>query len=157
MQASWHQDADKLTFIILSEKAYANGPASDVVSSMIGDVNVFLINHNDQKAAEVEVMIAEPEARGKGYGREAIRMMLAYAYRELGLTYFVVKIGLANTTSARLFKSLLFVQESVSEAFQEVTMVMDMSTSTVPRNLTTYSQRSLKERLAKDTLAAENE
>eukprot|EP01134_Creolimax_fragrantissima_P007972 CFRG7972T1 len=146
MQKSWHTDKDKCTFIVLDADAYERGGSSDIVSSMIGDVNIFIIDHEDEQAAEVEVMIAVDEYRKKGCGRESVRMMLSYAQKTLGITKFVAKIGLKNDPSIRLFRSLLFVQESVSEVFQEVTMVLNVSRNAVAKNLdtVTYMERSLK-------------
>ena len=45
---------------------------------MVGDVNLFLNDPDDAHAAEVEVMIAEDGARGKGMGREALLQLLRY-------------------------------------------------------------------------------
>lgn len=46
---------------------------------MVGDVNLFYNDHDDAAKAEVEVMLAEPAARGRGLGLQAVCLMLQYA------------------------------------------------------------------------------
>lgn len=65
-------------------------------------------------------MIAEPEARGKGFGKEALLLMLKYGQSELGVQEFVSKIGYDNNTSQNLFRKLQFDEQSRSEVFQEI-------------------------------------
>ncbi|KAH8279992.1 hypothetical protein KR054_011198, partial [Drosophila jambulina] len=80
MQRSWREDSDKLTFIILDAGIYAQN--QDEIAAMVGDTNLFLHpdpEDEDQQVAEAEIMIAEPAARGRGYGREAMLLMLKYA------------------------------------------------------------------------------
>ena len=45
---------------------------------MIGDTNLFFSNIELVKTAEIEVMIANAESRGKGFGQEATMLMLRY-------------------------------------------------------------------------------
>lgn len=46
---------------------------------MAGDVNLFLNDPDgDLGVAEMEVMVAEAGSRGRGLGKEAVRMMMAY-------------------------------------------------------------------------------
>ena len=72
-------------------------------------------------AAEVEVMIAEPDARRHGLASEALRLLLGFAVVELHTRKFVAKIGFANHASQRLFsKRLGFVETDRDEGFEEV-------------------------------------
>lgn len=89
---------------------------------MIGDVNLYLNDMDNPRLAELELMIAEPSMRRKGYGRTVALMMMSYAVHSLGLTHFRVKIGLQNHASRQLFEGLGFKTVSLSEVFQEVTM-----------------------------------
>lgn len=52
---------------------------------MIGDVNLFI--DWSENSAEVEIMLAEPSARGKGWAHEAVSLMLSYALN-VGLRVF---------------------------------------------------------------------
>jgi len=100
---------------------------------MVGDVNLFFNNNQfddddtdrDSKGnrveAELEVMIVESSARGKGLGKEAVILMLNYAYHHLSIQTFVVKIGDNNKESIHLFHKLGFRFVSHSECFHETT------------------------------------
>ncbi|KAH8357437.1 hypothetical protein KR084_006778 [Drosophila pseudotakahashii] len=124
MQRSWREDDDKLTFIILDAEVYSRD--QDEISAMVGDTNLFLHRDpdSDQRVAEAEIMIAEPGARGKGLGREAMLLMLKYAQlqAQLRLDKFEVKIDMDNTTSLHLFESFMFVETARVEVFHEVTL-----------------------------------
>mmetsp|Transcript_34906 Transcript_34906/g.41693 ORF Transcript_34906/g.41693 Transcript_34906/m.41693 type:complete len:238 (-) Transcript_34906:95-808(-) len=111
------------------------------VASMIGDVNLFLSeedsdNHCEEdgdngiknsedgvvvrRQAELDIMIAVEDHRGKGIGREAVCMMMIYGAQTLGIRRFFVKIKEENTASRVLFeKSLNFEQCNYAECFQE--------------------------------------
>lgn len=124
MQKSWREDNDKLTFIVLDAEAYSRD--QDEIAAMVGDTNLFLHfdPDTDQQVAEAEIMIAEPSARGKGFGREAMLMMLKYAQSQsqLKLDKFEAKIDMQNTTSLHLFESFRFAETRRGEVFQEITL-----------------------------------
>lgn len=111
---------------------------------MIGDTNLFInqdyfVNDDDGNddnnennidnnrsneeiiMAEVEIMIAEKPARGKGLGREALLLMLKYGQSALGVQEYAAKIGFDNDTSQRLFERIQFEEQSKSEVFREIT------------------------------------
>jgi RimJ/RimL family protein N-acetyltransferase len=95
---------------------------------MIGDVNLFLNSQQDSpNTAEVEIMIAEKEARGKGYGELILKLMIHYAYCDLGIEHFVCKIGDKNKVSQVLFQKMGFEQVGFSEYFQEIEMKLVLS------------------------------
>ena len=48
-----------------------------------GDVNLFLNDHDEPHTGEVEIMVAEPGARRRGLGREALLLFMAYAASRL--------------------------------------------------------------------------
>ncbi|KAJ8246413.1 hypothetical protein GJAV_G00267470 [Gymnothorax javanicus] len=121
MQSSWREDDDKCTFIILDKQLWAD-PAVQEQECMVGDVNIFLTDPDDPSLAELEVMIAEPSYRGKGIGKEVVRMMICYGVTKLGIRTFEAKIGLDNKISIALFKKFKFQEKSVSEVFQEMTL-----------------------------------
>lgn len=110
---------------------------------MIGDTNLFInqdyfVNDDDEDnknaenntennmsneivVAEVEIMIAEKSARGKGFGREALLLMLKYGESSLGVQEYAAKIGYDNVKSQRLFERIQFEEQSKSEVFREIT------------------------------------
>lgn len=124
MQKTWRNDEDKLTFIVLEMNE-----SGEEVDHMLGDVNLFISTSpstenpsDDVITGEVEVMIAEPRGRGKGIGEEAVRVIIAWAYENLKIEQFCVKITDDNTPSLSLFKKKLgFKQIGYSTAFKEFT------------------------------------
>nr|XP_055176925.1 alpha/beta-tubulin-N-acetyltransferase 9 isoform X3 [Nyctereutes procyonoides] len=127
MQQSWREDADKCTFIVLDAEKWQAQPSTTEESCMAGDVNLFLTNVGDPSLGEIEVMIAEPSCRGKGFGTESVLMMMSYGVTKLGLTKFEAKIGQGNEPSIRMFQKLHFEQVAVSSVFQEVTFRLIMN------------------------------
>lgn len=93
-----------------------------VLGSMVGDTNLFFANEADRVVAEAEIMIAEPWARGKKLGWNAMILMLLYGIMELNVKQYLVKIGLDNNVSIKMFANMGFVETSVSQVFQEITM-----------------------------------
>ncbi|XP_059169001.1 N-acetyltransferase 9-like protein isoform X2 [Physella acuta] len=127
MQRKWREDCDKCTFIILSKESYLTSSLSETskkeIECMIGDVNIFYTpNSHDRSEGEVEIMIAEPSARGKSMGKEAVCLVMKYAQDILKTTLFTCKIGFENTTSLHLFQSLGFIEISRSDVFKELTL-----------------------------------
>lgn len=128
----------ELTFIILDKEKLLQ--TNDEILSMVGDTNIFLSRDEETNDlhGEIEIMIAEESARGKGFGWESTQIMLSYAMEALGVKMFVAKIGLDNERSIRMFEKMGFKEESRSEVFQEVTLnrVCDSEfRSTLPRQL----------------------
>ncbi|PNH12418.1 N-acetyltransferase 9-like protein [Tetrabaena socialis] len=123
MQQSWAEDDDKLTFIVL-DRSLPDTPGTGAHGgAMAGDVNLFFTLDEEEggrEAAEVEVMIAAKDSRGKGLAKEALRLLMAYASRELGVKRYVAKIHEVNAESRRLFEGLGFKEFKRVAVFGEV-------------------------------------
>lgn len=103
------------------------------IKAMIGDTNLFLSTDQDtgELRAEVEIMIAEESARGRGLGWEATLIMLQYGLDSLGIQTFVAKIGMDNARSIRMFEKLQFREESRSDVFQEITFTRERDSALI--------------------------
>ena len=129
MQYKWWIDEDKCTFIVLSIELFkecTNVNTKDIIS-MVGDVNLFLNNPDDKSEAELEVMIAESNARRKGFGKEAVKMMMYYGVKFISIKTYIVKIGDDNKESINMFVNLGFQVQSHSEVFHETTYYLSCS------------------------------
>ena len=120
----------------------------DNLDAMIGDVNLFFSEledssisdsdgvesqtkaHSERRMqAEIDIMIAEKEFRGKGFGRAATTAMLLYGKRKLGIDRFFCKINEDNNDSIRLFKAIGFEVCSYAACFKQVELESRMSLS----------------------------
>ncbi|CAL1530845.1 unnamed protein product [Lymnaea stagnalis] len=133
MQKKWREDCDKCTFIVLDRHKYENWSSTDdshnkEISAMVGDVNIFYPpDSHDRSEGEVEIMIAEPSARGRGLGKEALCTLMKFAQETLHTTTFTSKIGFENNASIHLFQILGFQEVSRSDVFKEITLTLDAS------------------------------
>ncbi|XP_072882774.1 alpha/beta-tubulin-N-acetyltransferase 9 isoform X2 [Hemitrygon akajei] len=107
MQRSWQEDDDKCTFIVLDKLRWMSGLYTEE-DCMVGDVNLFLTDPEDPTMAEIEIMIAEPNFRGKGFGKEVTLMMMYYGVTKLGIRKFQAKINLENIISIAMFQNMHF-------------------------------------------------
>jgi RimJ/RimL family protein N-acetyltransferase len=145
MQRSWRTDNDKLTFIVCQsrestkESQVVKGGDDDRPERMIGDINLFLFEPEDDDdeevqvtetsnvlVGEIELMIALKDLQRQGYGRAALLSFTSYVLdswvkiaaeysgsasgTQRSLAYLRVKINQSNMRSIALFKSVGFVQ-----------------------------------------------
>ena len=144
-QQSWRDDDTKCTFIVLARDACGTIPSggaddSDFVTrnlhAMVGDVNLFLSDEEDeeevdpfappkelpppQKQAEVDIMIAESAFHGKGLGKEATSLMMLFGAKKLGFRRYFCKINEDNAASKSLFENKLgFIEKQYVAVFKQ--------------------------------------
>jgi len=166
MQKDWHLDEKKCTFIVHAREACRGiieeqsettetenaepFRVEDNLDAMIGDVNLFLSEIDDEDEsetdetstipeakieaeqevtstkplmqAEIDIMIARKGYQGKGLGRAATCSMLQYGATKLGIHRFFCRINEDNVSSIRLFKSIGFEQCGYAACFKQVEM-----------------------------------
>ncbi|KAK1269340.1 hypothetical protein QJS04_geneDACA005250 [Acorus gramineus] len=128
MHLSWTLDPNKQTFIVLDKDMIRGGfvEGEPRVEAMAGDVNIYMNDPDDLRVAEIEIMIAEQKSRGKGLGKEAVLMMMAFAIKKFDIQRFRAKIGESNVASLNLFQKLGFEEVSRSGIFKEVTLELEV-------------------------------
>lgn len=131
MQTSWRDDTDKCTFIVLEKEkcVFDNGDFIAInCSAMVGDVNLFLTDEDVEEGqesspyqqAELDIMIAEQEYRGKGFGQEACLLMMTFGAMKLNLRRFFTKINEDNRASLALFEQKLgFIECNYAACFKQ--------------------------------------
>src|SRR5699024_597786 len=88
----------------------------------------FYVQDADEAVAEIEIMIAEVAARGRGFGKQAALVMMHFAHHTVGIRRFEAKIKMSNTQSQRLFAEYFGFREcSRSTVFEEITYECDLS------------------------------
>lgn len=122
----------ELTFIVF-DRAQAEGAPPGSSQGMCGDANLFVLDDGGEgggSTAEVMVMIGDPAYRRRGYAREAVLALMAYAARTPpllrsqpdggGVDTFVAKISSDNAASLALFTGKLgYTVHKVVPAFGE--------------------------------------
>jgi len=63
----------------------------------------------DKKSSEFGVALIDDSVKGKGYGTEAIKLLVEYAFDEMGLETIVASSVLRNTRSQHVLANLGFV------------------------------------------------
>lgn len=66
----------------------------------------------EYEKAEYGIFIGEEEARGKGYGTETARLMLAYAFEVLKLHKICLRLIADNTEALQSYEKAGFVREA---------------------------------------------
>ncbi len=74
------------------------------------DIDGIMWNH---RTGWMSIAIGEPVNRGRGYGREAMMLVLKFAFHELNLHRLQLTVFSYNTSAIHLYESLGFVREGV--------------------------------------------
>lgn len=85
----------------------------------IGLIDLFDFNPTHNRAG-VGILIAEPECRGKGYGKEALRLIKNYGDTHLRLHQLYANIADDNLASIRLFESEGFQKAGIKKEWNLV-------------------------------------
>jgi RimJ/RimL family protein N-acetyltransferase len=121
----------------------------DESDAPVGDLEIFLNDPEDRSVAEIGLMIAEPAARRRGIGSEAVALAMDYGehyiasarrrsllthflsspgHRHLGLATFRAIIAADNAPSIAMFAKLGYVETARNTTFGEVTLTHHVCT-----------------------------
>lgn len=76
----------------------------------IGSVGLMKINYREQNA-ELGIVIGDKTQWGKGYGREAIQLLLKFAFTEMNLHRVYLRVDAGNTPAIRCYLNCGFIEE----------------------------------------------
>jgi ribosomal-protein-alanine N-acetyltransferase len=79
--------------------------------TLVGRIRYFDLNFRS-RSAELGYVIA-PDARGKGFAREAVSLLAGYLFRGLGLNKVHAQTAAFNESSIKLLESLGFQRDAV--------------------------------------------
>ena len=76
----------------------------------IGAIGLMGIDHREQRA-ELGIFIGDKSQWGQGYGREAIRLLLAFGFSELNLHRIFLRVDASHTPAIRCYVRSGFIEE----------------------------------------------
>jgi RimJ/RimL family protein N-acetyltransferase len=82
----------------------------------VGTCGLYLIQWLARRA-QFNILIGEPSAWDKGYGSEAARLILAYAFDVLNLNSVQLGVNADNARAVRSYEKVGFVREGVRRQF----------------------------------------
>ncbi|MGR9457100.1 GNAT family N-acetyltransferase [Rhizobium leguminosarum] len=82
----------------------------DVHGRLVGEIRLDNLDPHDRRAS-MAVGIFDPELLGKGFGSEAICLVLEYAFTHLRLHRIGIRVLAYNTRAIRAYEKCGFVQE----------------------------------------------
>ncbi|MEM6760716.1 MAG: GNAT family protein [Pseudomonadota bacterium] len=82
----------------------------EVDGALKGALRLHSVNHAD-KRANIAIGILDPSALGQGYGSEAMQLLAAYAFDEMGLHRLTARVLAFNDRAARAYEKVGFVEE----------------------------------------------
>lgn len=78
----------------------------------VGNIALHTIDQQNRRA-EIGIMIGDPDARGQGYGAEAVRLVCRHAFMRLNLNKVTAGVILDNVASLKLFERAGFRREGL--------------------------------------------
>lgn len=75
--------------------------------TLLGNISFHKIDHIGRKT-DIGLFIGEPENRGKGYGAEALRLLLDYGFRTLNLNNIMLLVHADNEQAIACYKKVGF-------------------------------------------------
>ena len=104
------QHAEWLASITSRQDAVIFGIKTTGDDRLVGSCQLHSINPI-HRSAELQIRIGETDARGKGYGKSAVELLLRFAFSDLNLHRVFVHVFADNTPAIRLYESTGFRNE----------------------------------------------
>lgn len=76
----------------------------------VGDINLFHIDTRN-RAASIGLSIWRAEDRGRGYGTDAMRVLMRWGFQQLNLHRIELSVDPANERARHIYEKLGFVEE----------------------------------------------
>jgi diamine N-acetyltransferase len=87
--------------------------------SPVGCIDLFDLDPFHKRAG-VGILIGEKEDRKKGYGREALNLLIEYSFQKLDLHQLFANIAADNVSSLEMFKKCGFVMIGIKKEWLNV-------------------------------------
>lgn len=78
--------------------------------ALVGSCQLHSIN-KVHRVAELQIRLGDTAARGKGYGKSAVRLLLRFGFADLNLNRIFVHVFADNAAAIRLYESVGFKNE----------------------------------------------
>jgi len=65
------------------------------------------------RSAELQIRLGEPAHRGQGYGTEAVRLLLEFAFKDLNLNRVYLHVFGTNLAAIRVYEKVGFAREGL--------------------------------------------
>jgi RimJ/RimL family protein N-acetyltransferase len=69
--------------------------------------------HHIHRSAELQIRLGDTAERGRGYGTEAVDLLLDFAFKDLNLQRIYLHVFSHNTAALRLYEKIGFIREGV--------------------------------------------
>jgi len=102
----WYEEASK------SKDKYVFGIRTLDDNRLLGNCSIFSISQNSRNA-EVGIYIGEPSEWGKGFGSDAMNVLLRFAFMDVNLHRLELNVFSYNARAIKSYEKIGFVREAV--------------------------------------------
>lgn len=94
----------------VDEQPLAIEVSNQDIWKLIGNIGFININQH-KRSAEIGILIGDKQYWDKGYGTEAMRLMIAYGFQTLNLNRIFLRVYETNPRGIRCYEKAGFIQE----------------------------------------------
>ena len=113
---SWTNDTEATRYLTeIFDKPYTEKNGEDFLNyALSGGSDCMMFVMADPVTEEVGIVLAKEEHRGKGIGREALSLLLRYAFDTLGLRRVELTVFAENSRARLCYLKAGFIEEGVA-------------------------------------------